>query len=91
MADVCVHARKGLALPRTSHSGEIIPSGLRRLRSTLAATLVLFAHAAVTEASVMTAEAVRKQKADDLKRERIKQRRLKMAIYKNAGYALAIR
>jgi hypothetical protein len=42
----------------------------------------------VTEASVMTAEAVRKQKADDLKCERIKQRRLKMAIYKNAGYAL---
>ncbi len=43
---VCVQARKGLALPRASHSGEI---ALRRLRSKLAAAPVLFAHAVVTE------------------------------------------
>jgi hypothetical protein len=38
-----VHAPKGLALPRASQSGEI--AGSRRLRSTLAAAPVLFAHA----------------------------------------------
>ena len=37
-----------LVLPRASHSGEIALSGSRRLRSTLAAVPVLFAHAAVT-------------------------------------------
>jgi hypothetical protein len=50
---VCVHALKGLALPRKSHAGEIALSGSRRLlRSTLAAAPVLFAHAVVTEATV---------------------------------------
>ncbi len=39
---------KDLALPRTSHSGEIALPGSRRLRSTLAAAPVLFAHAIVT-------------------------------------------
>ncbi len=42
-----VHALKGLALPRASHSGEIALSGSRRLRSMLAAAPVLFEHAAV--------------------------------------------
>lgn len=46
----CVHALKGLALPRVSHSGEIALSGSRRLRSTLAAAPVLFARAVVTAA-----------------------------------------
>ena len=45
----CVRAQKGLALPRASHSGEIALAGSRRLRSTLAAAPVLFAHAVVTE------------------------------------------
>ncbi len=43
-----VHALKGLALPRASHSGEIALAGSRHLRSTLAAAPVLFAHAAIT-------------------------------------------
>ncbi len=46
----CVHERKGLALPRASHSGEIALAGSRRLHSTLAAAPVLFAHAVVTVA-----------------------------------------
>ena len=44
----CVRALKGLALPRASQSVEIALSGSRRLRSTLAAMSVRFAHAAVT-------------------------------------------
>ncbi len=47
---VCVRALKGLALPRVSHSGEIALTGSRRLRFTLAAAPVLFAHAVVTVA-----------------------------------------
>ncbi len=50
----CVRALKGLALPRASHSSEIALSGSRRLRSTLAAAPVLFAHAVVTEAKNRT-------------------------------------
>jgi hypothetical protein len=42
-----VHARKGLALQRASHSGEIALAGSRHLRSTLAAR-VFFAHTVVT-------------------------------------------
>ena len=50
LISVCVHALKGLALPRASHSGEIAPAaGSRRLRSTLAAAPFLFAHAVATE------------------------------------------
>jgi hypothetical protein len=37
----CVRARKGLALPRARHSGEIALSSSRRLRSTLVAAPVL--------------------------------------------------
>ena len=48
----CVHALKGLALPRASHSSEIALVGSRRPRSTLAAAPVLFAHAAVAVAEV---------------------------------------
>ncbi len=40
---VCLNALNGLALPRASHTGEIALSGLRRLRSTLAAAPVRFA------------------------------------------------
>ncbi len=47
---VCVHVLNGLVLPRASHSGEIALAGSRRLRSTLAAAPVLFAHAVVTTA-----------------------------------------
>ena len=47
-----MHALKGLALRRASHSGEIVLAGSRRLRSTLAAAPVLFAHAAVTETKI---------------------------------------
>ena len=43
---------KGLALPRASHSGEIALAGSSRLRSTLAAAPVLFAHAVVTETTI---------------------------------------
>jgi hypothetical protein len=43
-------ALKGLVLPHASHSGEIARSGSRRLRSTLAAALVVFAHAAAAVA-----------------------------------------
>ena len=39
----CVHALKVLAMPRASHASEIALAGSRRLRSTLAAALVLFA------------------------------------------------
>ena len=46
----CVPARNGLALPRESHYGEIALAGSCRLLSTLAAALVLFAHAVVTVA-----------------------------------------
>ena len=44
------HAHKGLALPSTSHFGEIALVGLRRLRIASAAASTLSAHAAVTEA-----------------------------------------
>jgi hypothetical protein len=44
-----VHTLKGLALPRPCQSGEIALAGSRRLRSTLAAAPVLFAHAVVTK------------------------------------------
>ncbi len=47
-----VHAFKGLAQPRASHSSEIAMAGSRRLRSTLAAAPVLFTHAVVTEAEI---------------------------------------
>ncbi len=46
----CVHALKGLALPRASYSDEIVLADSRRLHFTLAAVPVLFVHAAVTEA-----------------------------------------
>ena len=46
----CVPARKGLALPRASHSGEIALVGSQRLRAMLATVPVLFAHNAVTVA-----------------------------------------
>ena len=45
-----VRALKGLALPRVSHSGEIALAGSHRLRATLAAAPVLFAHAVATVA-----------------------------------------
>ena len=48
MQAVCAYARKGLVLPRASHSGEIALAGSRRLRSTHAAAPALFAHAVVT-------------------------------------------
>ncbi len=43
VADVYMQSRalKELALPRASHSGEIAPSGSRRLRSTLAVAPVV--------------------------------------------------
>ena len=44
-----VHSLEGLALPRACHSGEIALVGSRRPLSTLAAALVLFAHAVVTK------------------------------------------
>ncbi len=47
---MCVHALKGLALPRASHFGEIALAGSRRLRSKLATTPVFSAHAVVTVA-----------------------------------------
>jgi hypothetical protein len=50
----CVRALKGLALPRASHSSESTLSGSRRLRSTLVAAPVLFAHAVVTVAKNST-------------------------------------
>jgi hypothetical protein len=50
----CVRTLKGRALPCTSHSGEIALAGLRRLRFTLAAAPVLFAHAVVTEMKTST-------------------------------------
>jgi hypothetical protein len=47
----CVHALKGQALLRVSHSDEIALAGCsRRLHTTRSAALVLFAHAAVTVA-----------------------------------------
>jgi hypothetical protein len=39
---------KGLALPHASHADEIARSGSRRLCSTLAAVLVLFAYTVAT-------------------------------------------
>jgi hypothetical protein len=45
-----VRMLKGLVLPRGSHSGEITLAGSRRLRFTLAAAPVLFAHAVVMKA-----------------------------------------
>ena len=53
----CVRAVKGLALPRTSHSGEIALAGSRRLHNMLVAALVFFAHALVTEAENRTSAA----------------------------------
>ena len=47
----CVHALKGLVLPRASHSCEIALVGSSRLRCTLAVAPALFAHAVVTEAN----------------------------------------
>ncbi len=47
-AHVRMHVLKELSLPRASHSGEIALADSRRLRSTLAAAPVLFAHAIVT-------------------------------------------
>ena len=44
-----MHALKGLELPCASHSGEIAQAGSRRLRPTLAAAPVRFAHAVVKE------------------------------------------
>ncbi len=41
-----MHALKGLALPRASHSGEIALTGSRRLRSAVVAGPVFFAHVA---------------------------------------------
>ncbi len=41
---------KALALPRSSHSGEIALADSHQLSSTLAAAPVLFAHAVVTAA-----------------------------------------
>ncbi len=49
----CVHALKGLALPRASQSGENARSGLRRLRSMRVAAPVLFVYDAVTVAKYM--------------------------------------
>ena len=46
----CAYALKGPALPRASHSDEIALAGSRRLRFTLAAAPVLFAHADVATA-----------------------------------------
>ena len=45
---VCMHALKGLALPRASHSSEITLVGSRLLRSTLTAAPVPYVHAVVT-------------------------------------------
>ena len=50
----CVRTLKGLALLRASHSGKIALAGSRRLRFTLAAAPVLFAHAVVTVAKNRT-------------------------------------
>ena len=44
---VCMHALKGLALPRASHSSEITLVGSRLLRSTLTAAPVPYVHAVV--------------------------------------------
>ena len=49
---VCMRALKGLVPPRASHSDAIALAGSRRLRSTLAAAPVLFAHAVVTEIKI---------------------------------------
>ena len=49
----CVRAFKGLALPHASCSGEITPAGSRRLRPTLVAAPVLFAHNFVTVAKTV--------------------------------------
>ncbi len=48
----CAHAPKGLALPRASHSSKIALAASRRLRSTLAAMPVLFAHTIVIEIKI---------------------------------------
>ena len=45
---VWVHALKGLALPRVSHSDEIAMSDLRRVCSMLVVDPVIFAHDVVT-------------------------------------------
>ena len=50
MITECLHALKGLVLPRASHSCEIALADLRRLRSTLPAAPVIITHAVVTEA-----------------------------------------
>ncbi len=46
---VCVHALKGLALLRASHSSEIALADSRRLHAMIAAAPVLFTHTAVTD------------------------------------------
>jgi hypothetical protein len=45
---ICMHALKGLPLPRASHFDGIPLSGSHHLSSMLVAASVLFAHAAVT-------------------------------------------
>ena len=52
-----MHARKGLALPRVSHSDEIALVGFRHLRSTHVAEPVIVAQAGVTVAKNITAHA----------------------------------
>ena len=47
----CVHALKGLALPRASHSSEIALAGSLHMHSKLAIARVLLTHAAVTVAT----------------------------------------
>jgi hypothetical protein len=57
---VCACAKKEVKLPLVSHYGEIALSGSRRLRSTLAAAPVLFAHAVVTVAENRTSTTLTK-------------------------------
>ena len=51
-AEVVAHARKGLALSRSSHPGEIVLSGSHRLRYTLVAAPFLFAHDVFPETGI---------------------------------------
>ncbi len=48
---MCVHAHKGLAMPRARHYGELALAGSRRLRSRLAAGPDVFANAIVVVVS----------------------------------------
>ena len=62
-----MRARKGLVLPRASHSGEIAMAGSRRLRSMLVAAPVLFAHAVVHSSNkVVSAPLAHPRRAVDL-------------------------